>query len=772
MQRTLPPLLTPLLLGMVLFAQGQDSTRQTVGLVLSGGGAKGLAYIGILQALEEAEIPIDYVAGTSMGGVIGGFYAAGYSPEQLEEMVTSDEFLDWINGNIPKEYSFFFTGSSPSPASLTLELEVKEGGPALSTFLASDLSLNFTLAEKLAPANQLSGENFDRLFLPFRTTASEVFSEESLWIKSGKLDQAIRATMSVPLFYRPIKIDGKYVFDGGIYNNFPVDSMRATFKPDIIIAANVSDKNFLQYPSEDEDVLVSQALVYALVKKSDTLLGKQDIYLEPNLEGLSALDFDQAELLMERGYEEAQKRMGLLLQSVHRRVPKDSLQARRTSYWKKALPIQITGIQTKDIPDRQANYILKYLKGTENTLSLDKLKANYYRLASEPFFKQIYPEIQFDSISNAYSFDIGLKAENLLEFRLGLLAASRGIGYIYADAEYTVLGSTLTKIMANGYAGDFYTSAHLRSKTFFPGYPYLYVEPSYTYNNWNYGDAKDFLFQDDDQAPLNRIDRTFRLDIGTAVGNSGKLIATAAYFFNIDRYLNPTQVNSGVEESLDKLNFNGLWTGLTYEKDNMNTRQYAKEGASHTFSISYVAAREKYTPSLDSLSLFPFEQNRFWWNISAEGERYFPPFGNLYLGYHLKAYYSSLPAMSNHANTLLYAGEAQPFVESTTRYQTRFRSNAYGMAGLRMVWEVGKKWDYRAEAYFINRVGEIQEMANQQVDFQYEVWNPSYALTTGLVYHSAIGPVAARLNYLDSPQRNVQFLIHIGYILQNRRLFE
>ena len=608
MHPPLSSLLTPLLLWMVLCAQGQDSTRQTVGLVLSGGGAKGLAYIGILKALEEAEIPIDYVAGTSMGGVIGGFYAAGYSPAQLEEMVTSDEFLDWINGNIPREYSFYFTGSSPSPASLTLELAVKEGGPALSTFLASDLSLNFTLAEKLAPANQLSGENFDHLFLPFRTTASEVFSEESLWIKSGKLDQAIRATMSVPLFYRPIKIDGKYVFDGGIYNNFPVDSMRATFQPDIIIAANVSDKNFIEYPTEDEDALISQALVYALVKKSDTLLGKQDIYLEPNLEGLSALDFDQAELLMERGYEEAQKRMDLISKSVQRRVPKDSLHNRRSTYWGKALPIQIEEIQANNIPEKQANYILKYLKGKENTLSLDKLRANYYRLASEPFFKQIYPEIQFDSTTESYSFGIGLKAENLLEFRLGLLAASRGIGYIYADAEYTVLGSTLTKIMANGYAGDFYTSAHLRSKTFFPGYPYLYIEPSYTYNNWNYGDAKDFLFQDDDQAPLNRIDRTFRIDMGTAAGKSGKLIATAAYFFNIDRYLNPTQINSGVEESLDKLNFNGLWTGLTYEKDNMNTRQYAKEGASHTFHHFLCSCPREIHPSLDSLSLIPFEQ--------------------------------------------------------------------------------------------------------------------------------------------------------------------
>ena len=368
-------LLTPIWLFLAISIQAQDTTRQTVGLVLSGGGAKGLAYIGILKALEEADIPIDYVAGTSMGGVIGGFYAAGYSPKQLEEMVRSEEFLDWINGNIPNKYSFFFTRSSPSPASLTVELKVKEGGTALSTFLASDLSLNFTLAEKLAQANQISGENFDQLFLPFRTTASEVFAEKSLWVSSGKLNRAIRATMSVPLFYRPIKINGQYVFDGGIYNNFPVDSMRKTFQPDIVVAANVSDKNFIEYPTEDEESLVSQALVYALVKKSDTVLGEKDIYLEPHLEGLSALDFDKADTLIQRGYAEAQKRMDALTHNIQRRVSAKEVQARRQRYWADSLPLQIKHIQTVGIPAKQANYILKYLQGKEQNHSLIEPKS-------------------------------------------------------------------------------------------------------------------------------------------------------------------------------------------------------------------------------------------------------------------------------------------------------------------------------------------------------------------------------------------------------------
>lgn len=750
----------------------QDSTRQTVGLVLSGGGAKGIAYIGILKALEEANIPIDYVAGTSMGGVIGGFYAAGYSPAQLEEMVLSEEFLDWINGSIPKPYQFYFTQPAANPSTLTVELKVKEGtGPSLSTFLASDLSLNFTLAEKLAQANQLSGENFDSLFVPYRTTASEVFAEESLWISRGKLNEAIRATMSVPLFYRPIKIEDKYVFDGGIYNNFPIDSMQATFQPDIIIGANVSDKNFLGYPLDLEESLVSQVLLYALVKKTDSVVGPGNIYMEPDLKGLSALDFDQAPQFIQRGYEEAQSHMDEVKEKIQARMPKASVNSRRRTYWADSIPLQVGHIQTSGIPERQANYILKNLQGNRKDHSISSIKANYYRLASEPFFKQILPAIYYEEDSSSYTFDIGLKAQDLLEFRLGILAASRGIGYIYADAEYTFLRKNLTKVKANGYAGDFYTSAHLRSKTFFPGRPSVYIEPSYTYNNRDFEDSNDFLFKDDEQPQLSRIDRTFRLDIGMATGKSGKWVASGAYFFNSDKYLIPEYRLGDPSEDLDHLKFQGLMLGIAYERSSLNRRQYASEGSGHVFSASFITGEETFKAGAENAPNMEVDQNHRWWRLAAEGERYFTT-GRLSLGYHLKAYYANLPAFSNYFSTLLYAGEAEPFTESSTRFQTRFRSNAYGMAGLRLVWKLENSWDYRIEGYFINRVGEVIQGPSQTAEFDYQAWNPSYALTAGLIYHSVAGPVAIRVNYLDSPQRNFQLLFHVGYIFHNQRLFE
>ena len=141
------------------FAQSQK-----VSVVLSGGGAKGLAHIGVLKALEENEIPIDNVIGTSMGGIVGGCYAAGMSPNQIEDMVTSPEFLDWVNGRFEKGRSYYYFKKENDASFLRLNLSLDSTFNFLfNTSIASDLSLNFAMAEKLAQPSAISKNDFDSL---------------------------------------------------------------------------------------------------------------------------------------------------------------------------------------------------------------------------------------------------------------------------------------------------------------------------------------------------------------------------------------------------------------------------------------------------------------------------------------------------------------------------------------------------------------------------------------------------------------------------------
>ena len=140
------------LIVVVTIARGQR-----VGLVFSGGGAKGLAHVGVLKALEEHEIPIDYIVGTSMGGIIGGCYAAGMSPIQIEQMVLSDQFRRWINGLPERGYNYYYHRSDETPQFLKVNLALDSTfNFQLNTSIANDVSLNFALAEKMAQASVIS----------------------------------------------------------------------------------------------------------------------------------------------------------------------------------------------------------------------------------------------------------------------------------------------------------------------------------------------------------------------------------------------------------------------------------------------------------------------------------------------------------------------------------------------------------------------------------------------------------------------------------------
>src|SRR5882724_2008131 len=194
---------------------------QKIGLVFSGGAAKGLAHVGVLKALEENEIPIDYVTGTSMGGIVAGCYAAGISPAQIEEIMTSKAFLGWVNGRLEagNQYYYYKKGDEPSFLKLNLSLD-STFNVLLNTSLANDLSLNFALAEKLSQPAAIAKNNFDSLFVPLRVVASDIFTQTQVVLDSGILNDALRATQTVPFFFNPIRIDRKYLFNKSIYNNF------------------------------------------------------------------------------------------------------------------------------------------------------------------------------------------------------------------------------------------------------------------------------------------------------------------------------------------------------------------------------------------------------------------------------------------------------------------------------------------------------------------------------------------------------------------------
>lgn len=179
---------------------------QSVGLVLSGGGAKGIAHIGVIKALEEHNIPIDYIAGTSMGAVVGGLYAAGYTPEEMMQLIESPGFAHWSTGEIDKSLLYYYSEPQQTPAFVNVNLG--DSTSSLQSVLPSSfinpIPMNFAFMDLFSSYTAQCGGDFNKLFVPFRCVTSDVYAKHKVVCRSGSLGNAIRASMTFPIVFRPI----------------------------------------------------------------------------------------------------------------------------------------------------------------------------------------------------------------------------------------------------------------------------------------------------------------------------------------------------------------------------------------------------------------------------------------------------------------------------------------------------------------------------------------------------------------------------------------
>lgn len=304
-------LLLALLLS-ILFAQ----ERPKIALVLSGGGARGGAHVGVLKVLEEYRIPIDMVVGTSMGSFVGGLYASGESPQDIEKMLTSTQWKKYIRTDferqdIPmrkKNIDYIYQGRLGLGINVKNELVLPTGVLKRQPLLLKFLELT-KKSEDI--------KDFDKLNIPYRAVATDIKNGDAVILKSGSLAKAIYASSSIPGGFQPINIDGKDLVDGGVSKNFPIE-VALDMGADIIIAVDVSE-NFDKKLDVNSYFVVMGQLVNILMRKnaneSIEKLREDDILLTPDLKGFSGLDADKYSAIIQKGVEvtlHAKKRLAHL----------------------------------------------------------------------------------------------------------------------------------------------------------------------------------------------------------------------------------------------------------------------------------------------------------------------------------------------------------------------------------------------------------------------------------------------------------------------------
>ena len=750
-------------LALALTTHAQD---KTVGLVLSGGGAKGLAHIGVIKALEEHDIAIDYITGTSMGAIIGGLYATGYSPAEMEELVTSERFVQWANGIVPEKFIYHFKKNDSYPSLFSFNIEVEDSIPKakLPSSLVSTHMMDFQFLRILGPVQVRAQESFNNLFVPFRCVATDItHNKEVIW-NSGNLARAIRTSMTFPFYYRPIETDSIVYFDGGMKNNFPADVMERDFEPDYIIGSKAA-KNAPQ--PEPDDILLQIQNVF---------LGNTDFQLPDSTGFLIDIDMDSTNLFnfrnaaknIDKGYRTTMRSIDSILQKIPARRDKKLVQERREAFRSELPRLKFKKVRISGVQSSQEQYIRRYIQGYGSSITIDEFKDEYFKLLADDNISTIYPQARYDTTTGMFDLMLNIDQQSRFQTSIGGNISSSSINQGFGMVRYNHLGKYSKRVLANVYYGRLYSSAKLEGRIDFPWYPEFYLRSAFVLNRWDYfHSSNEPFFEDVRPAYLIYSDNLFKSEVGLPISYNG----TLKMGFNLgntssEYYLEDKFKKSDTAETTQ---FNYFTPYLAYDKNTLNYRQYPSTGSRFLARASFVTGKESYNPGSNDYLTRKEEKSHRWLNLHVEYQNFWDISENFKLGFRMEGNYSNRDFFTNYYATMLHASYYNPLPHSKTLHLPNYIGNHYLAAGLNPVLEFSEKFQLRASAHAFMPYKKIMEQPDKTAAFAPAFKHYHTMLSGTMVYHTVFGPASLTVNYYEKRNKNLYFLFNFGFILFNEQ---
>lgn len=449
------------------YATAQE-LHQSVGLVLSGGGAKGIAHIGAIKALEENDIPIDYITGTSMGAIVGALYAIGYTPEEMMSLIESQYFGYMSTGKIDPAFTYYFSSEKPSPAMFTHQFG-KTDKDEKSRFnpqsLIKPAPMMFGFMEIFGANTAQCNGDFNKLFVPFRCVSSNMTKRAKHVFAHGDLAQAVRASMSFPLIFQAIEIDGNIYYDGGIFDNFPVDVMRSEFSPDIMLGFDVSASSTGAPNSylDQLDMLVTEPQSYDLP-------GDDGIKVRIDLNDFGLLDFGAAKAIYQRGYETTIAMMDSIKERVSGRMPDKVRNIRRMAFKAHTPALAFTDIEVSGGNQHQNDYI-KYLfspaKGCD-TIGIERARLAFYRALASDKLNSLVPTATPVDTTGLFKLSLNASVKKKFTASAGAFITSSNNSFLYLRGGYSNLSFSSINTTIEAWIGQSYMAGAFTGEIFLP----------------------------------------------------------------------------------------------------------------------------------------------------------------------------------------------------------------------------------------------------------------------------------------------------------------
>lgn len=745
---------------------------QKVGLVLSGGGAKGMTHIGIIRALEENNIPIDYITGTSMGAIIGSLYAMGYSPDDMEALLRSEDFKRWYSGQVEPEYGYYFKQNRPTPEFFNIRFSFKDSlhikPQILPTSMVNPIQMNLVFVELFARATAACSGDFNRLFVPFRCIASDVYNKRPLIMRRGDLGDAVRASMSFPFVFKPIEIDSVLAYDGGIYNNFPTDIMREDFKPEVIIGSVVAAN-----PGKPKENDLMSQLENMIMQKTDyTLPDSLGIIMTFKYDDVSLLDFDRLQELHDIGYNRTISLMDSIKGRIHRRVSAENVRLRRLVYRSNLPQFRFRDIYIEGANPQQQAYIKKEFHDEDHEVfTYEDLKRGYFRLLSDNMISEIIPHAVYDSENDLYSLHLKVKMEDNFSVRMGGSVSTTSSNQIYLGLGYQDLNYYSKEITLDGQIGKVYNNAQLMAKIDLPTRiptSYRLIASLSTFDYYK----KDKLFSKNDKPSFNSKDERFvKLMVALPFLANKRAEISIGYGKLQDNYFQSSVINFDKDRS-DRSTYNLLGGAIGFYGSTLNARQYATKGYFEKLVAQVFSGKEKFIPGNPTETSVTTKERQSWLQISYMKYAYHTMSPKFTLGWMAEMLYSSKNFSENYTATMLQAADFSPTPHSKLMYNEAFRANQFLAAGIKPIFVFNDMFQFRSEFYGFVPIFPIKKNALNKAYYGKAFSRFEYIGEISVICQLPFGAISAYVNHYSSPKREWNVGLSIGLQLFNYRFIE
>jgi NTE family protein len=762
-----------LIISSILFMGLIHLPAQKVGLVLSGGGAKGITHIGVIKALEENNIPIDYIAGTSMGAIVGGMYSMGMSPDEMIAVLKSDDFRHWSTGEVESDYVYYYRNADPKPKFVEMPFKVNRLDSLdikpnfYPTNLISPRQMNYAFIPLCAQANALAGGDFDKLFVPFRCVASDIYNKEAVIFRYGVLGDAIRASMTFPFMFKPIVIDNRLLFDGGIFNNFPVDVMRSDFKPDYIIGSAVS-KN----PGKPDEGDILMQVENMIMSRTDyTIQEKEGLLIHFHMSNAKTFDFSKVDEFVKLGYDSTMKHMAEIKARVKCTVTAEELAEKRSNFVKRFPALKFQSVEVEGVDSLQKRYVEQVFHYKNEVFSLKEFKEAYFKLISDDKILEVMPSAIYNSSTGNFDLRLHVKTQDHLKVLIGGNVSSSTSNQAYFGVMYQDLTEYAQSAYLDAQFGKMYNGLGIGSRIEIPTQKSWYMKLAIVLHKFAYFEGNQLFYKDNRTANFTHNEVYSKLSIGFPVTMKGRLEFGLGYGALTDYYIQDrTTATASTEEDRSIFSLGSLFGRI--ESYTLNNVMYPTLGYSHSSSIQLLGG-EEFFKSATLPSTNGSDMLDLWLQYRGKLEQYFPVNKHFTIGAYGELALSSRKLLKNYTVSQIQALAFQPTPHSRTVFNGAFVANDFAAVGLKPIYNFNKKLHLRGEAYWFVPYETINRgVSNNSAYFSAPFKSSQFMAESSLVFNFKIASAGMFVNYYSTAVSQWNFGVNIGFLLFNNKFLE